>query len=93
MPDYVDLHRGVPDKTTRLSVVSVDEEDQVTDYHLAKLNDQDRRHLWKLLVREATRVETDEAHSIRLTVWVQYAQLVMLLLTVLGILVVLVTHH
>ena len=81
MANFVELHHGVAGKTTQLEVSQVDSGAEIGDYHVPLVNNQDRKHLWNMLVREALDQGTQRRRNGSLGAWVQYSQLVVMLLT------------
>jgi hypothetical protein len=81
MGNFVELHHGVVGKTTRLEVAQVDSDVEIGDYHVPLVNNQDRKHLWAVLLREALNQGTESRRNGSLGAWVQYSQLIVMLLT------------
>jgi hypothetical protein len=81
MGNFVELHHGVVGKTTRLEVAQVDNDAEIGDYHVPLVNNQDRKRLWSVLVRESLSQGIDRRRNTTLHNWVEYSQLIVMLLT------------
>ena len=87
--DYVN-QRSAVGKVTRVPITTVNDPEETLPYHLATINDQDRRHLWSVLQREALHEGSGGQRRASLSVLVDLAQLVVMVCTLLGVIYVVV---